>query len=462
MKKLIAKQKEPASFRDPSGFIYYQHNQVFRQINAPYAPTFQKLAKSHFLQNLINEHLLIPYQTVSNKSAFNKQARLVLKTKRVPFISYPYEWSFSQLKDAALLTLKIQKKALDNNFSLKDASAFNIQFFEGKPILIDVLSFEEYQTGKPWIAYQQFCQHFLAPLLLMSYVDIRLSQLWRIYLDGIPLDLVSKLLPKKTYLQPLIAMHLHLHARNQQRFVGQHQLKKQLHFPKANLYGLVASLETLIQYLKISRQQTEWEKYYTFTNYSSAAFKQKQRVVNTFLKRLKPKTAWDLGGNTGEFSRLASNQGIHTISFDLDPLAIEKNYLLTKEKNETHLLPLLLDLTNPSAHLGWALSERQSIIERGPTDVVMALALIHHLSISHNLPFEYLADFLAKLGTFLIIEFVPKTDSQVKKLLATRKDIFPWYQQDTFEKIFARSFTLITKTTLGHGSVRTLYLFKRK
>ncbi len=187
-----------ASFRDPSGFLFSRNGALYRQINRVYADDYDHLISSGLYDQLVKSGLLIPHREVSEKPVYPELAVKVIQPELVPFISYPYEWSFSQLKDAALATLAIQKRSIKAGMSLKDASAYNIQFINGKPTLIDTLSFEIYKEGKPWDAYRQFCQHFLAPLALMARVDVRLGQLLRVFIDGIPLDLASRLLPAST------------------------------------------------------------------------------------------------------------------------------------------------------------------------------------------------------------------------------------------------------------------------
>ncbi|MFZ3171884.1 MAG: hypothetical protein WA118_07890 [Carboxydocellales bacterium] len=390
----------------------------------------------------------------------NHQAYKIIKPEVIPFISYPYEWCFSQLKQAALATLQIQKLAMNYGMTLKDSSAYNIQFREGKPILIDTLSFEKYQEGQPWVAYRQFCQHFLAPLTLMSYTDIRLSQLFRIYIDGIPLDLASKLLPPKTYLKFSLLSHIHIHATTQKKYEDKAINISYRKLSRTGLLAIVDSLESAVNKLKWQPFGTEWGEYYDNNNYSLEAFADKKRLVKEFLEHVKPSSAWDFGANTGLFSRLAAERHIPTISFDIDPAAVEKNYLTTMKDGEVNILPLLLDLTNPSPGIGWKNKERSPLIQRGPTDMVFALALIHHLAISNNLPLSYIAEFFSKLCKFLVIEFVPKSDSQIQRLLATREDIFTEYHQEAFERKFKKYFT-IYKSTKILESERTLYLMQR-
>jgi len=284
----------------------------------------------------------------------------------------------------------------------------------GKPILIDTLSFEKYQEGQPWKAYRQFCQHFLAPLALMSKKDIRLNQLLRLYIDGIPLGLTSKLLPFKTHSMFSLLSHIHAHAKSQKYYEDKDIKIKKRKLSRRSFQGVIESLYSGIKKTNWSPQNTEWAEYYSDTNYSESAFEQKKKIISNLLDQIKPNSVWDLGANTGIFSRISSQKGIETISFDVDPAAVEKNYLECKKQNETKILPLLLDLTNPSPYLGWDSHERVSIIDRGPADVIMALALIHHLAISNNIPLSRLAEFFGKICKYLIIESIPKSDSQVQ------------------------------------------------
>lgn len=452
-----------ASFRDPSGFLFRRGGVLYRQVNLIYQANYEHLMQSGLYERLVKARKLIAHQEDSAAPALPDLAYKVIRPEKVPFISYPYEWSFSQLKDAALLTLSIQKTALEYNLSLKDASAYNIQFHLGRPVLIDSLSFETYQEGKPWVAYRQFCQHFLAPLALMAVVDIRLNQLLRVYIDGIPLDLASELLPLRTRLNFGLTAHIHLHASAQKKYADTPaQAKgKTAQVSKLGLIGLIESLQKTVKSLSWSPRGTEWGEYYDATNYTREAFEQKKKIVSDFLGQIHPQMVWDLGANTGIFSRLAADAGVLTISSDIDPAAVEKNYLDSRQKKETNLLPLVLDLTNPSPAIGWGNEERDSFAARGPVDAVMALALVHHLAISNNVPLPDVAAYFSRLGRFLIVEFIPKEDSQVQRLLATREDIFPNYNQAGFEEAFLACYT-IRETCAITGSKRVLYLMEAK
>jgi ribosomal protein L11 methylase PrmA len=448
-----------ASFRDPSGFLYIADGVLYRQVNEIYREDYDHLMDSGLHNKLVKAGLLIPHEQVDVEPAAPAYCYKTIEPEVLEFISYPYEWSFSQLKDAALTTLKIQKIALEHDMSLKDSSAYNIQFHKGRPVLIDSLSFEKYREGKPWDAYRQFCQHFLAPLSLMAYTDIRLGQLLRIHIDGIPLDLASKLLPARTRFNFSLVVHIHIHASTQQRYASRTE-KATGEINRNALYGLIDSLESGVRKLKWEPEGTAWGDYYDATNYTPEGFDHKQALVREFLEHIKPASLWDLGANTGAFSRLASDMGIRTIAFDIDPGVVEKAYQDCVNCQEKHLLPLILDLTNPSPNIGWHLRERASLLERGPADVVLALALIHHLAIANNVPLDRLADFFSDLSEWLVIEFVPKSDSQVERLLATRADIFPEYTPESFERIFASKFNILRSEAI-EGSQRRLYLMSR-
>jgi len=451
----------PSSFRDRNGFLFCKDGILYRQVRSCYQEHYDLLMASGLYKCLVENELLIPHEEIECSQFGPEDAYKIIKPKFVPFISYPYEWSFSQLKDAALLTLKIQKVAFDFGMCLKDCSAYNIQFLDGKPIFIDTLSFEKYIKGTPWIAYRQFCQHFLSPLALTSFKDVRLNQLSRIFIDGIPLELASPLLSKTTYMRFGILSHIHFHAKTQQHFAGKSTKTSNIKITKLSLQGLIDSLETTVKKLKWKPEGTEWADYYNDTNYSDDAFQHKKELISKYLDSTEPKTVWDLGANLGLFSRIASEKGIATLSFDIDPSAVEKNYLKVKNDEERNLLPLILDLTNPSPSIGWQNEERSSLVERGPVDMAFALALIHHLAISNNVPLRKIANLFGQICNALIIEFVPKTDSQVERLLLNREDIFSHYTQVGFEKEFGRYFQILEKESIK-DSGRSLYLMKKQ
>lgn len=459
---------ETTSFRDPAGRMVSHGGIVYRVVTEAGRADYEGLMKSGLYDALRQKKLLVEHEEIEPGSlgAMAEGAAYVLKPRQLPFISYPYEWAFSAWKAAAIATLEAQRLALEHGMVLKDASAYNVQLIDGRAQLIDTLSFEAFAGQSAWQAYGQFCRHFLAPLALMAHVDVRLGLLMRDFIDGVPLDLAAGMLPLRAKARPGLGLHLVVHSSSQRRYAD-----KPVTRPAASssaqptaLLALADSLRRTVQGLKLSRRlQTEWGSYYDFTNYSDSAAGHKAKLVKQLVTQSGAAQVWDLGGNDGRFSRVALEAGVQqAYCFDVDPLAVEKNFRQIQERQETTLTPLLLDLTNPSPAIGWANGERQSVNQRvQPGTLVMALALIHHLAISNNLPFGHIARWLSTLGDYLLIEFVPKSDSKVKKLLATRRDIFDQYSQAQFEQAFSEWFDTIDQQPVAESD-RVMYLFKAK
>jgi ribosomal protein L11 methylase PrmA len=420
---------------------------------------------SGLYEKLVKRRQLLPHEELEDPTVSAPDHYRTLLPEQLEFVSYPYEWSFSQLKDAALLTLRIQREALACDMTLRDASAYNVQFQRGRPIFIDTLSFGHYEEGEPWVGYRQFCQHFLAPLALMSRRDVRLLELLRSNIDGIPLDLAASLLPVRTWLNLGLWMHIRVHAKYQRRYQGEGAEAQNAPSPrklsKAALTNLIRALEGTVQKLDWHPAGTEWAEYYCGDSYESGSLDFKKSLVAKFLSAISPEKVWDLGANTGVYSRIASEQGAHVVSFDVDPACVERNYREVREKKEERVLPLLLDLVNPSPGIGWANRERAAISERKGADAILALALIHHIAISNNVPLRHISDFLATLTANLVIEFVPKSDAKVRVLLATREDVFPDYTREGFETAFAERWQIGEAVEI-EGSERILYRLRRR
>ncbi len=466
VKKITKKNKinHLASFRDPAGFLFYSDDNLYRQITNVYKEDYDLLLKSGLYQELIDKQYLVKHQEVDDYK--EAKAYKIIKPEFIPFISYPYQWCFSQLKEAALLTLKIQKKTLDYEMSLKDASAYNIQFLKGKAIFIDTLSFTKYKENQPWLAYKQFCEHFLAPLYLQAKIDIRLNKLFINHIDGIPLDLANKLLPFKYKINIAGFIHLYLHNLSQKKYNNLSLKTKRINkkFKKRDHYALISSLESAIINLKLKKAKTVWTNYIedeACPSYSPKAMLNKKELINEFLDNYKIKSLWDFGANNGEFSKLAANKGIFSLALDSDHSVIEKLYRDIEGDGIKNILPLVEDLANPSPSIGWENTERKALLENKKPDCIFALALVHHLVIANNLPLFKIVKFFASHCSFLLIEFIPKEDKQVKRMLGLREDIFIDYNQVNFEAEFQKRFEIINQQTIK-DSLRTLYIMKVK
>lgn len=438
--------------------MYRRGGTLFRQVNESHREHFQALFESGLYDELTADGLLIPHEERPIDLALTPEAFRVLEPFEIPMVSYPYEWGFGMLKDAALTTLEIQKRALARGMTLKDASAYNIQFREGKPILIDTLSFEARREGAPWIAYRQFCQHFLAPLAMMSIVDVRLGRLLQSFLDGVPLDLAGHLLPRRSWSRLSLALHIHLHARSIRRHADatRERIEQARYLRPRGLEALLDNLESAVRRLDWGPAGTEWAEYEDEHGYSSDARSAKEHLVLEWLRDQAPETVWDLGSNTGFFSRIASSAGSRVVALDGDPAAVEILYRQIRREDERRILPLWIDLANPSPSLGWAHAERASLMDRGPADTVLALALVHHLAIGNNLPLDSIARLFSELARHAIVEFVPKSDPQAQRLLVSREDIFHGYTKEAFEQAFTRFFRILHVSELA-GSGRWLY-----
>ncbi len=449
------------SFRDPAGFVFRRNGTILRHVAESYGPVYDRLLASGLYQSLVRDGLLLPHEEVP-VGPEDKNAHRILQPVEVPFISYPYEWCFSQLRDSALVTLDIQIRAIEFQMSLKDASAYNIQLAGGRPVLVDSLSFEEYEEGYPWVAYKQFCQHFLAPLALMALRDVSLGRLLEIHLDGIPLELAARLLPLRSRLRPGLAMHLFSHARLQSRHASKKMTREEFRgrMSRGGLLTILNNLRSTVRSLGWDPKVSAWSDYYQGESYDEAGFASKRTLVAEYLRSVGPEEAWDLGANTGEFTRIAAEQGVRVISIDSDPGAIEISYREVVRSRDAAVYPIVADVSNPSPASGWANTERTSLLDRGPTDAVIALALLHHLAITNNVPLERLAEFFSSLGRSLIIEYIPREDPKVQRLLALRNHSFPGYCRQGFEEAFQRYFS-IDRTDPIENSGRRLYLMTR-
>lgn len=441
----------PGSFRDPAGHVFVADGTLYRQIEPAGREAYQRLMQSGLYDALVRDGLLLPHEEQSDG-----ESGIVIRPERIPMVSYPYEWCFSQLRDAALLTLRVQRTALQFGMSLKDASAYNVQFRRGRPVLIDTLSFEARRPG-PWGAYRQYCQHFYGPLLLASAADVRLVRLAQVHIDGVPLDLTSKLLPRRSYLRAGPLFHIHLHAKAERRLSGRTGQPRDPKGGDRGVLALVDSLEAAVTNTAWT-PRSEWSSYYADQpSYGPEAFAGKLDLVRTWLERVRPSVVWDLGANTGRFSRMAAKHAGLVVAFDADPACVETIYREARSDDVDRLLPLVNDLANPSPAIGWANEERFTLEERGPADLVLALALVHHLAISNNVPLSAIATYLARIARHVIIEFIPKSDPMVQTMIASRPGMFDGYTAGEFERAFAPRFVIDERAAVA-PSDRTLYL----
>jgi hypothetical protein len=457
---------DPASFRDPHGYVFRRDDILYRAIAPAALADWSAFEERGLAGTLIDEGLLVAHEQISEDVAPVPGAALVIRPRELALISYPYEWAFSQLREAALLTLEVQRRALAAEMWLRDASAYNVQFDGGRPILIDSLSFEVADLSAPWPAYRQFCKHFLAPLALMAHRDPRCGLMLREFIDGLPLDLATSLLPGRTRLGGLLP-HLHLHAgadrgAKRRQITSRPDAKPAQARPMGSTRheALLDSLRRAVEGLHL-QLGSHWLSYTRQTSYTETAAASKQEIVRRMLTAAGGTTIWDLGANVGTYSDLAAGPGRQVIAFDQDPSVVELHWRNLTAEQRSSVLPLVMDLTNPSPALGWAHAERRSLLQRGPADVVMALALVHHIAIGNNVPLAHFAALLAQAGRKVVVEFVPKEDPMVRQLLAARRDVFDAYSLEGFRAAFAERFVTLEEAKVD-DSLRTLFLLERR
>lgn len=452
-------QKHPGSFRDPAGFIFYQNGILYRQVNKSFEQSFDAFEKTGACQAFIDKSWLIPHTRLTDNISGDPDAAFFLQPERLSFTTYPYEWSFDMLRDAALLTLQLAEACVDKDLQLKDATPYNIQWKKGKPVFIDSLSFEPLRPG-PWIAYRQFCESFLAPLLIMHYNKQHLPELFKAWPEGIPLTTAAKMLPWRSRLSIHTYLHIHMQAKLSKKTTS--KKPSPAGFGKDKLKRIFLSLKTLIQSLKTPDTKTEWADYYEEAGQRGEYLAAKQALVKQWLREMpKAKQVLDLGANEGAFTNIAVLNNMDVIAADIDPECINRLYLQGKKQNDPRITTLVQDLAWPSPGMGVNNQERSPFLHRVRADVAMALALIHHLALQKKMHFDMIRDMFHPMAANLIIEFVPAEDEKATLLLERIEGLKPGYTQEGFEQSFLQSYQLHKKANVA-GSSRTLYWLVRK
>ena len=452
--------QHPSSFRDPSGFIFQTQDHVYRQVNQLYSANYDRLMQSGLYQKLTTANWLVPHKEVDENFSGSPDWYKTLLPEQLPFISYPYEWCFEQMKDAALLVLNILKESLRHDLILKDATPFNVQFYKGRPVWIDTLSFEKYDPSKPWVAYRQFCECFLFPLYIGHYLKTDIQKTLSTYLEGIPATLTSKLLPIRSGLSLGVWLHVYL----QNAVKSDHKsVNTQTGFNRKKLLNLITHLETIIGGFRSRKAGTTWGDYYDNTILSQQYLQEKEKSFREMIQGLEFHTAMDAGTNEGHFAKILveGNKERNIVAVDNDAVAINKLYRHVKGDGITNILPLQMDITQPSPALGYRNRERAAFFDRIRVDLVSALALIHHLVFSKNIPLSSLAAFFSDItGRYLLIEFVPPNDPKVIAISKNRTAMLR-YDSRTFEESFGTLFNIIKKKTIP-GTERVLYLMEKR
>ena len=461
---MTAARVEPGSFRDPDSRVVVTDDAVLRALSTRGLADWEALAATELFPRALAEGKLIPTERVEGAAdlpELEDEAAAVLRHERVPFVSYPYEWSFGMLRDAALLHLELLEAALAEDLVLKDSSPYNVQWRGSQPVYIDLGSFERLTPGEPWLGYRQFCMLFLYPLLLQAYKGVPFQPWLRGSLEGITPEQLRSVMSLRDLLRRGVFTHVYLHARLERgRGETAREVKRELRaagFKKELIVANVRRLAKLIRRLEWSPSRSTWSGYEPTTSYEEADARRKEDFVRGAIGSQRWDLVWDLGCNVGRFARLAAERSRYVVALDADGAVVEQLYRELKEEGSTSILPLAVDVLDPSPGLGWRGRERRPLTERGEPDLTLCLALVHHLSIGGNVPVRDVVDWLASLRSAVVVEFPTRDDPQVRRLLAAKRDdLHSDYERDPFERSLHEAFE-VERTEALAGGTRILY-----
>ena len=457
---------EPGSFRDPDSRIFTADGRVLRLLSEQGLADWRALSQSGLLDDLPVIGTREVEADVPGPEALHGGVAAVLEHDPIPFVSYPYEWTFEMLRDAALLQLQLLRRAIEKGLILKDSTPYNVQFRGAEPVFIDIGSFERLREGEPWAGYRQFCMLFLYPLLLQAWKDVPFQPWLRGSLEGITPHEARGLLSARDLLRRGALSHVVLHERLERRYEHTDaDLKGELRtagFKKELILANIRGLERLIRRLSWEPDRSTWSEYGPHTTYTPEDAARKERFVTEAVAQEKPRLVWDLGCNDGRHSRIAAEHSEYVVAMDADVLVVDRLYRALHDVGASRILPLAVNVVDPPPALGWRGLERRPLLDRGRPALTLALALIHHVSIAGNVPVAEFLDWLRGATGSLVIEFVSPEDPMARRLLARKRPgDHPDYRAEWFEQCLTERFDIVRSEELAAGA-RTLYLARPK
>jgi SAM-dependent methyltransferase len=455
---------EQGSFRDWDSRVFYDDGRVLRALSEDGLRDWAALSESRLFAEAVAAGELVGTTRVDDvdvPSPLRADAAAVLEHERVPFVSYPYEWPFAMLRDAALLQLDLLRRALAEDLTLKDASSYNVQWRGTKPVFIDVGSFERLPAGEPWQGYRQFCMLFLNPLLLQAYKGVSFQPWLRGSLAGISPAEARAVVSARDLFRRGVLTHVVLHARLERRHgETRRDIKGELKragFRKELIAANVRGLEKLVRRLDWKPARSEWSEYEATTSYSDSDARRKEEFVREVVHSRSWGLVWDVGCNEGRHARIAAENAAYVVALDGDAAVADRVYRALRDQGPANVLPLVADVTDPPPALGWRGRERLPLEERGRPELTLCLAVLHHVAISGNVPVPEFLSWLRELGTSVVIEFPTRDDPRVAALLARKRPgAHPDYDRETFERALGERFVVARSEELASGT-RILY-----
>jgi SAM-dependent methyltransferase len=456
---------EPGSFRDPESRVFYAGDEVYRALSPDGLSDFEALQATGLLDDPRVVRTERAEDTAALRGLLVHEPAAVLRHERIPFVSYPYEWTFSMLKDAGLLQLDLLLAALEHDLVLKDSTPYNVQFKGARPVFVDVGSFERIRQGEPWVGYRQFCMLYLYPLLLQAVKGVPFQPWLRGSIDGITPSQMRALLSFRDRFRRGLFTNVFLHAKFETRYADRpEQTKQEVErlFKKELFVANVRKMRRLVERLSWDPPEGVWTAYGESNSYTDDDARRKDAFVREVATSRDWNLVWDIGCNNGRYSRIAAEGARTVVAVDADPGPVELLYRDLRAEANERILPLTMNLADPSPGLGWRGLERRPLPERGRPDLVLALALVHHVAIGANVPVAELVGWLASLGCALVIEFPTREDPMVKKLLAPKREgLHPDYELGYFERTLKEAFEVERSERLESGT-RVLYYARPK
>lgn len=461
-------QQDPGSFRDPLSRVFVGPDTVVRAFSELGKADIDAVwSKKSIARALASKDLI--ESTMVDPASVGLGAPWVgaMTHPKLPFVSYPYEWTFSMLKDAALLQLRLTRETLADGIGLKDATPYNVQFIGSRAQFIDAGSFEKRRKSDPWYGYRQFCEMFLYPLMLQGYLGVGFQPFLRGAVNGISPDTMRKLLPASIrHPRKGRLTHVVLHAAAQNRFANS-EVKVTNQAAKAGMSAQVldatlSKLEKLVASLNLGDKKSTWSEYTERGHYIENSLDEKQKFVRDAVAARPRKLVTDIGCNDGAFSRIASAHSDYVVAMDADPLVVDRLYNSLKAEGNEKILPLYVDMSDSGGGIGWRGKERPGVFDRGTPDIVLYLAVIHHVAITFNIPVAAQLDMLADLTPEIVIEMPHADDPMVRKLLVNKREgIHDDFNLQEFERLLGERFNVQSKMLLSSGT-RTIFHATRK